>query len=236
MQIRSVFCLTYIFSLLLTPGVPQVRDTSGPRMRFEKSRQRAGLSGRVMDINGAVIIGGDVKISGQSVQITTPISPDGRYNADLEPGVYEISTELPGWYPLLRAKVRVVAGRRAEVNLYPFLQRRSTSLVLSKVGLSEPSERLAAPAVEELNSLENMDKSLNVILQFESKRATVRSDFYRNAQLTYNHVTVRAWRINIDHHNNIVRARGSVQIDNGGKITKSDKARFRVEGEAIRLW
>ena len=70
---------------------------------------RSGISGRVTDRNGAVVVGAKITIESRSSNsnVTRISSNEGQYAADLEPDVYDVFAEASGFKKAKRQSVPV---------------------------------------------------------------------------------------------------------------------------------
>lgn len=78
----------------------------------------SGISGRVTDRNGAVVVRARITIvagsSKQSVIRTT--NDEGQYVADLEPDIYDVSAEASGFKTVYRKSIPVSRESRSYVD------------------------------------------------------------------------------------------------------------------------
>ncbi len=79
------------------------------------------VTGTIMDSSGAVIVLPRPTIIFKGTNGVRRVTPDdnGDYEISLPAGAYNVTTELPGYYPLRRAKFRVLAGSSVTINLVP---------------------------------------------------------------------------------------------------------------------
>ena len=110
---KSLIALAFLSLLLF--AVFATIDASGERTT-EKSH--SGISGRVTDRNGAVVVRARITIvarsSNRSVKSTT--NDEGQYVADLEPDTYDVMAEADGFKTASRKSIPVWRDSRSYVD------------------------------------------------------------------------------------------------------------------------
>jgi hypothetical protein len=111
--------LALTFSVLL--GVVSF-PVSAANAHGVSQKVRRGISGRITDPNGALIIGAKITIVGRSSQATVVKNSNakGQYAADLDPDTYDVTATAPGFKTATRS-TGVVRGSRSYMDfvLYP---------------------------------------------------------------------------------------------------------------------
>ena len=111
--------LALTFSLLL---VIVSFPLSGANAHGVSQKVRRGISGRITDPNGALVIGAKITIVGRSSQTTVVKNSNakGQYVADLDPDTYDVTAAAPGFKTATRT-TGVVRGSRSYMDfvLYP---------------------------------------------------------------------------------------------------------------------
>ena len=83
---------------------------------------RRGISGRITDPNGALVVGAKITIVGRSSHTTVVKNSNakGEYAADLDPDTYDVTAAAPGFKTTTRT-TGVVRGSRSYMDfvLYP---------------------------------------------------------------------------------------------------------------------
>ncbi len=100
MQILHV--ISFIVLMLVVNNVLPASDDAQPPFLTTQSMGR--VKGTVIAPDEALIPEATVIIKGEHATQKVITNWRGTYDFHLPVGVYEISTEIPGWYPLRRAK------------------------------------------------------------------------------------------------------------------------------------
>ena len=111
--------LALTFSLLLVVVSFPVSATNTHGM---SQKVRRGISGRITDPNGALVIGAKITIVGRLSHTTVvkKSNAKGQYAADLDPDTYDVTAGAPGFKTVTRT-TGVVRGSRSYMDfvLYP---------------------------------------------------------------------------------------------------------------------
>lgn len=81
-------------------------------------RTQGLVTGAVVDNRGAVIRGAKVSFQSGKRTVTVTASDIGRYEVELPPGTYTVSTDQRGLCPVRRSDVRIREGATVALNLY----------------------------------------------------------------------------------------------------------------------
>ena len=107
------------FSLLLIVVALPVSATNAHGVTH---KVRRGISGRITDPNGALVVGAKITIVGRASHTTVvkKSNAKGQYVADLEPDTYDVTAASPGFKTATRS-TGVSRGSRSYMNfvLYP---------------------------------------------------------------------------------------------------------------------
>lgn len=107
--------VAFVLSSLLLLAVFATTDASGERTT---QKFRSGISGRVTDRNGAVVVRARITIvarsSNRSVNRTT--NDEGQYVADLEPDTYDVVAAAEGFKTANRNSIPVLRDSRSYVD------------------------------------------------------------------------------------------------------------------------
>ena len=112
--IAMKYLITITLSLVLASSAST--NTRGHSRSVQKFR--SGLSGRITDPNGAVIVGARITIVSRSSQATVwrKSDTDGGYATDLEPDTYDVSVEARGFKEAKRKAIPVLHESRPYVD------------------------------------------------------------------------------------------------------------------------
>ena len=109
MKILFVFVLALVLPL-------SVQWTTQPSLA--QTKFKSGIAGRVTDPNGAVIFDASISLVGRTtkkvVQVRT--NDSGEYVADLEPEIYDVEAEAPGFKKAKRKYIPVQTQARSFVD------------------------------------------------------------------------------------------------------------------------
>lgn len=185
------------------------------------------VTGSVLDESGAVILVPEpvIVFKGKNKLTKVTVNENGLFEATLPSGTYDVTTEIPGFYPFRRAPFRVVGGTRIMINLVPsrrYLVRGTT--VSTKKGVDVQAPR---PRYEQFQVPPKL--SLAGLIQYEIRQKVARQVRYRFAVFSHNHLTVYADEILFDPKALRLTASGkSVIIEDG-------KRRMEVKGVAVSI-
>ena len=100
--------------MLVTDGISTnvATDTSA------QTKFKSGIAGRLTDPNGAVIAGATIRIIARSTKkvVSTKTDDRGEYTVDLEPDVYDVDAEAPGFKKARRKSIPVEREGRSFVD------------------------------------------------------------------------------------------------------------------------
>lgn len=107
------FVLSLVSVLVISFGFNAVSSPLSAQAKF-----KSGIAGRLTDPNGALIVGATVRlvsrITKRLVSVTT--SDNGEYTADLEPGLYDVEADAPGFKKARRKSIPVQTEARSFVD------------------------------------------------------------------------------------------------------------------------
>ena len=109
------YLVALALSLLVVASLVQA---SGANRTHVSQKFRSGISGRITDPNGAVVVGARITILSRSSQaiVSRKSNTDGAYAIDLEPDTYDISVEAWGFKKATRKSIQVVRKSRPHVD------------------------------------------------------------------------------------------------------------------------
>ena len=96
------------------------------------AQQTATLRGEVTDDSGSVITGAEITVTNNATgaEVTGSTDADGAYELTLEPGVYKITAETPGFETGIGDEVELIAGQSVLRNFTLELAAVTTSVVV----------------------------------------------------------------------------------------------------------
>ncbi len=107
--------ITCALSLLLLTGVAA---TNGVGRSLLADKFPSGITGRLTDPSGAVIVGARVRIIARSMKrvFSFETNPEGEYVANLDPDVYDVEAEAAGFKKAKRKSIPVLREARSFVD------------------------------------------------------------------------------------------------------------------------
>jgi Carboxypeptidase regulatory-like domain len=104
-----------VLSLLVVASFGQA---SGANRMHLSQKFRSGISGRITDPNGAVVVGAKITIVSRSSQaiVSRKSNTEGAYAINLDPDTYDVSVEAWGFKKATRKSIQVVRGSRPHVD------------------------------------------------------------------------------------------------------------------------
>ena len=109
MKVTLIFALVLVFaSSVLWTTQPSLAQT----------KFKSGIAGRVTDPNGAVIVGATINLTGRTTKYVAHVETNesGEYTADLEPELYDVEAEAPGFKKAKRKNIPVQQEARSLVD------------------------------------------------------------------------------------------------------------------------
>jgi hypothetical protein len=114
-----LFDMRYLVALVLSLlVVASFVQANGANRAHARQKLRSGISGRVTDPNGAVVVGARITIVSQSSQalVSRKSNTEGGYAIDLEPDTYDVSVEEWGFKKATRKSIKVERKSRPLVD------------------------------------------------------------------------------------------------------------------------
>jgi hypothetical protein len=191
----------------------------------EVTTPRTGkLIGAVFDKEGAVVVMPKPTIIIRSAETgaTNRITPneDGKYEIELRTGIYQISSDVPGFYPFRRALFQIQPDETAMINLVPSVRYFVRGTTISKTqAIDKPAPR---PRYDIFSVPQSSSQLLNLVIQFGKRRMFNRTILYQNAILSYDQLTIYA--------NNLTFERKSFRVKTSGNqiLVEDGKQRSRI--------
>src|SRR5712692_2628151 len=166
-MIKPVYVAIFLLITLAATNAPPV--STGLCSRFH-GQPTGRIQGTVVDPNGALILNAVVIIKGRQTIRRLTTNLDGAYEAELPPGIYEISTEISGWYAVRRARCRLLPGMTITITLAPPLRVSSVALEVTTSGISEPVTTLPPPKYDSFLLPPLASAQLDLVIRFVRKR------------------------------------------------------------------
>jgi len=117
-SMKSLLALTFSLLLVVVSFPVNATDAHGVSKKV-----RRGISGRITDPNGALVVGAKITIVARSSHTTVikTSNAEGQYAADLDPDTYDVVAAASGFKTATRRSTRVSRGSRSYLDfvLYP---------------------------------------------------------------------------------------------------------------------
>lgn len=172
------------------------------------------VKGTVMDANGAVVVTPRPSIifKGKNGVRTVVATDSGDYEIALPAGVYEVTTETPGFYPFRRAKFHVLPDSSVVINvvLTPRYIIRGTT-----VSTTESTDTLAPSP--QYNQFVVPGRQIRLLIQFQTKRRPNGNIEYSGAILTYDALTIYTDKLSLNKIQLRLKASGKQVVVEDGK-------------------
>ena len=136
---KCLLALTFSLLLVVVSFPASTTNAHGVSQKV-----RRGISGRITDPNGALVIGAKITIVGRLSHTTVvkKSNAKGQYAADLDPDTYDVTAGAPGFKTVTRT-TGVVRGSRSYMDfvLYP---GDTGSPIVNPSARTQPNESLDA--------------------------------------------------------------------------------------------
>jgi hypothetical protein len=195
----------------------------------------ATLSGTVLSTDYAVIRWNAVVLRGSTTDHTFRVSVDRSlgYNVTVPEGLYDIDIESgPGLLPYRRANLRVLAGHRYTVNLYPVQRTGYAMTIHGDIALPDPEARY-----EEFLA----GGGLKLVVQYQ-KRSRGDSVSYEGSPvvLTFDTVTIAGDAATLNPATMVATVEHASRLDLDGKVSqsiipKSPRVELDINRRTIRI-
>ena len=112
---KMKYLITYTLTLLL---LMSVAATNGVSRSLLVDKFPSGITGRLTDPSGAVIVGARIRIIARSTKkvFSLETNPEGEYVANLDPDVYDVEAEAAGFKKTKRKSIPVLREARSFVD------------------------------------------------------------------------------------------------------------------------
>lgn len=168
------------------------------------------IKGSVLNPEHARIPNVKVFFNSKERAFTTISDPDGEYSISLPQGVYEVTTERHGWYPVRRGRVAV--GTRGAISLTLFPPPKLSVLSIFSMGgagAGSASEAdIQRPRYFEF-AIDGDEPEINGVVQYYSQRTKRNSRIFKAAMFSYDAITIAARTLEVID-NRCIEAKGKV--------------------------
>lgn len=218
-----------LFILVLLVGSAMMAQTT--KQPWPGTGSMGRVTGTVMDTGGAVIVVPKPSIifQGRNSFKRVTANDNGDYEISLPAGVYKVSTEIPGFYPVRRSAFRVLSGSTLMINLLPtpHYQTRGTT-VSTKESLDKPMPR---PKYDEFHIPASSPSPMSLVIQFEKKRIVDGTVKYNGAILSYDELTIFTEELCFNMKNLRLKASGNpVTVEDGKERVQVKQAMVSFKG------
>lgn len=232
MRRKSVYFRRHLLSSVFVILGSSMLHEHQPQLASFIAQPMGIVKGSVMDANGAVIVTPrpSITFAGRNCIKTVAANDRGDYQIILPAGVYKVTTEMRGFYPLRRSDFRVLPDSTVTINvvLSPrYLTRGTTVSVRASVDTRAPAPKY--------NEFHVPGSSLGLLIQFQGKRKTNRHIEYNGATLTYDALTIYADKICFNKTRLQLKAFGKRVVVEDGKRVQVKQATVAFKGGELIL-
>ena len=109
------YLVVYLISMMFFAGFV---FSNGATNSLAQSKFKSGISGRVTDPSGALIVDVTVRLVGRTIKkiVSVKTNDNGEYTADLEPELYDVEAEAGGFKKARRKYIPVQPEARSFVD------------------------------------------------------------------------------------------------------------------------
>lgn len=229
---------SYVASfLMLTLALSSTLSVADAHISLSTPQLTGRVRGTVVAPNESVIQNATVVLKGTQTTRKLTTDVNGVYEAELPTGIYEVTTEIPGWYPLRRARFCVQAGTLTMITLAPALRVESIALEVTTSGIRKPVTTLPPPKYDSLSVPHPQREQLDLLVQFFKKRARKGITEYGRATASYDALTISANVLRLNPKTLHIEAAGNVIIEHGMQRTHTQFAEveFKAGKPTIKL-
>lgn len=192
------------------------------------------VKGTVIAPNEGVILNVDVIIKSAGFSRTVHTDLDGRYEADLPAGIYEIGTEVAGWYSVRRARFCIRPGAITTLTLAPPVRVDTIGIALTADGTREPLTTLPRPGYDSFAVPFSPKEELELVIQWLEKRRGRGVVVYKDTTASYDSLTVSAKSIRFYPRSRRIEAFGDVAVEEHGQRKHANRATVEfIDSQAI---
>jgi hypothetical protein len=229
--------------IILTIAIPTafILATLPVRLNTIGEKQRAHLGGVVTDSNEARLAKAKLIIERNHTATTVVTNDDGTFEADLSPGIYQITVGAQGFCRTTRAEFELKPSDSATLNFVLVDCALEYTLTFEGDKFKNDSDRYKMPFSEESFFLGSQSSpQLNVFVQFgerEEGKGIVKYGGFKlsggrsvGATLTYNLLTLHADTICFDRTTSQIQARGNVVVEDGRQTRHGNGVSVKLKG------
>ncbi len=219
MRIRFIQFTTVV--ILVTTVFAGASKSVFRRARLAQESPNGKLRGFVFDPNESLIPNAKITIKGKTLTREIVSNSEGLFEAELPPGVYDITSREGIYYPLRRASFHLDANSTTTINLRPNLRVTSIGLEITKAGLREPMTFESPPSYDTFRLTPR--SPLNLLVQFENKKRRGKLIEYQNAWASYDSLLIYADYLQVGKAPFRIACRGRVLVEDNGKPTRGNE-------------
>ena len=193
------------------------------------------IHGTVIDPNGAVIPHAGVIVESRQIKRELVTNKEGAYEVELPSGIYQISTNIPAYYPFRRATFCVQPGVVTTINMAPVLRVLAIGLEVTSSGSREPITTAPPPKYESFSPPQSSGPRLDLLVRFSKRRKRGSNIEYAGAVASYNALTIYADKMRLEPKTSNLKAEGNVVVEDGKQRLQTNRAEleFKAGGQPI---
>ncbi|MDQ1638016.1 MAG: hypothetical protein QOF62_1355 [Pyrinomonadaceae bacterium] len=192
------------------------------------------VAGRVIDPKGAVVVSAIVIVNSEQIKQRTVTNNIGAYEFQLPPGLYHLTTDIPGYYPYRRSTFRVQPAIVTTINIAPVLHVLSIGIEVTSSGSREPIT--TAPSAKYESFSPSASAPLDLLVRFNKRRKHQNCIAYTRVMISFDSLTIYADRARLCPNTLRAQVQNNVVVENGEDYVRAnlvniefkDKMHFEV--------
>lgn len=188
------------------------------------------VRGLVQDPKGDLIPNATIILESNGVQTRATSSANGDYEIQVPPGTYEITSEVPHYYPFRRARFCVESGKTTTINVAPPLRVLSIGLEVTSKGVREPVTTAPQPKYEVFPVESSSCRNANLLIEYEKRVKEGENIRYTRATASVGTVTVSAQTIRFNRVTLQLEATGNAEVEVGPEQRSSERVKVNLKG------
>ena len=196
------------------------------------SAKQGKAQGIVIDPNGSRIAGAVVrlKLVGDETSTYESLSDKlGRYEFEVKPGIYLVTTSVEGYNPIRRSLFRVESKQQVSINLRPALRLLSIGLKVTSQGTEYEVEKAAKVKYKSFAIPKAISPLNCLFLQFYQNKKQGKWVSFSKATATFDCITIIAEEIRVNSATLSIQALGEVTFESEGQEIKEDCLELEFE-------
>lgn len=214
------------------------------------AKQTFKLSGIVMDITEARVVGATITVLGEGVERTFITADDGSYKVDLPLGIYSITVTGTGFCTARRPVFRVQSRADVKFNFTLVVCPAVNTINITNGQFKGESDSYQAPYKEDLFPIKSIEKPFELLIQYGERaedkniiqyagfRSSIQYQYAGNRRsidkclgvtISYNLLTIHADKVRLDKKTLKLEAVGNVVVEDNKQLVRAKQAELTFE-------